>query len=167
MYAQGGQKEQAMKYGAEAKRLYANRFGEDHEQTKHANQLHDSITRSIEAQIKSDEERSVRLAKRLGLDPKRAASLRARLLASSAPVISAHPLPQGPNTVQITAREPLSQKVRPPGQQGSPVSIDDLVKYIQGSTSTKSSKALNNPATSSSSTSARASSRHSSATKNS
>ncbi|PLW29893.1 hypothetical protein PCASD_16585 [Puccinia coronata f. sp. avenae] len=146
MYAQGGQKEQAIKYGAEAKRLYAKRFGEDHEQTKHANQLHESITRSIEAQIKGDEERSARLAKRLGLDPKRAASLRARLLSASAPAVPAQSLSHQSSSSEqqaTTSQEPLSQKVRPPVQNGAPVSIDDLVKYIQGSTSTKSSKSHN------------------------
>ncbi|KAA1110836.1 Intracellular distribution of mitochondria [Puccinia graminis f. sp. tritici] len=149
MFAQSGQKEQAIKFGLEAKKLYANRFGEDHDQTKQANQLHDSICRSIEAQIKGDEEKSNRLAKRLGLDPKRAASLRARLLASSSSATSAvsaeSSLAQKTPSDQrlIGPQETLAPKIRPPVQNGSPVSIDDLVKYIQGSSSTKSSKATN------------------------
>ncbi|OAV92189.1 hypothetical protein, variant [Puccinia triticina 1-1 BBBD Race 1] len=171
MFAQSGQKEQAIKYSLEAKKLYANRFGEDHEQTKQANQLHDSICRSIEAQIKGDEEKSARLAKRLGLDPKRAASLRARLLASSAsssgpsPVSAESSLSSSDQRL-IGPQETLPRKIRPPTQNGTPVSIDDLVKFIQGTSSTgKSSKAnngLNNP-----STSAARSNRQSSAVKTS
>jgi protein TIF31 len=122
MFAQSGQKEQAIKFGLEARKLYANRFGEDHEQTKQANQLHDSICRSIEAQIKGDEEKSNRLAKRLGLDPKRAASLRARLLASSssspASAVSAESsLDQRTPSDQrlIGPQETLTPKIRPPG----------------------------------------------------
>lgn len=90
VYAQGIHKDLASKHGEDAIRLYSARFGEDHEQTKQASQLHEAITRSIQAQIKGDEEKSARLAKRLGLDPKRAASLRARLLATSNPSSKGH-----------------------------------------------------------------------------
>ncbi|KAI9619840.1 hypothetical protein KEM48_008453 [Puccinia striiformis f. sp. tritici PST-130] len=142
MFAQGGQKEQAIKYGLEAKRLYACKYGEDHEQTQHANSLHESISRSIEAQIKGDEEKSARLAKRLGLDPKRAATLRARLLASSAS-------PTGSSAEWTLSRrtgpdEPLivHRTFVPETSNGTPLSIDDLVDYIQG-TSSKSSRASN------------------------
>lgn len=147
MFAQGGEKELAIKYGLQAKRLYTNRFGEDHELTKHANQLYESITRSIEAQIKGDEEKSARLAKRLGLDPKRAASLRARLLASSSSTPAADTsLSKKTNAGLgfVTPKTSFTPKVPPRAQNGTPVSIDELVKYIQGSTDVKVSKSNHN-----------------------
>ncbi|EGG05808.1 uncharacterized protein MELLADRAFT_36501 [Melampsora larici-populina 98AG31] len=83
VYAQGARKDLAVRYGEQASQLFKDRCGADHEQTKLAIQFTEAINKSIEAQIKGDEEKSARLAKRLGLDPKRAATLRARLTASS------------------------------------------------------------------------------------
>ncbi|CAH7689635.1 clustered mitochondria-domain-containing protein [Phakopsora pachyrhizi] len=80
---QSGRRDMAVKYGLDAVQLFTEKLGPDHEQTKHACNLNEAISRSIEAQIKGDEEKSARLAKRLGLDPKRAASLRSRLISSS------------------------------------------------------------------------------------
>ncbi|MBW0476184.1 hypothetical protein O181_015899 [Austropuccinia psidii MF-1] len=134
-FAQAGQRDLATQYSAEAAKLYINRFGEDHEQTKQAHALHEAITRSIEAQIQGDKEKSARLAKRLGLAPERAASLKARLLASTSSTSSSAVSSPRTHTesAQILRESSLQKVSKNSVPTGEPLSIDELVKYIQGS----------------------------------
>ncbi|KAH9825328.1 clustered mitochondria-domain-containing protein [Melampsora americana] len=139
VYAQGTRKDLAVKFGEQASKLFKDRCGADHEQTKLAIQFTEAINKSIEAQIKGDEEKSARLAKRLGLDPKRAATLRARFTASSShpnqvngrhqeTIKSDLKVPSSSKPIASTSKISYSLK-----KNNGTATIDELVRYIQGS----------------------------------
>lgn len=135
MYSQNGCKELAINFGNQAKEIYTKKFGLNDEKTKYVFKLFDNILNSIQVQIKGDQDKFNKLVKRLGLDPKRAASLRARLSNSNSSSSNKESMVKQQKDDKVTC---LTPKFSPPPQNSSntAVSIDDLVKYIQGTSST-------------------------------